>query len=585
MTETAYRPVKKLCFGLILAGGVGFCLALFMLLAGLKLGSVAVWVTLATAGLLLVLGGIGDTRGSRMVVSTRQAGMSFISLGMVLLAVVALILVCYISQRHGMKFDWTEKNLWTLTPRVKDIVGNLDRKVEAAVLFVPREWMPGQPSPDYEILDLTKRILDQFADGSENFSYELVDLMRSPQAWEGVQRKFGVQETDLPCVVFSSEGRKEVVRFDSIYALESTAGAAGGWRKSYKGESRFASAILTLQGRVMPVVYFTVGHGEQTLDRGPMGIAAIADQLRANYVDVRECPDLTKNPVPEDCAALMIIGVQSPFAREEVLHIGEYLDQRKGSLYVGVAPMVMDPKDQHVHALVDTGLESLLGGYGIVLDNDLVVEDGLSSVSVSPQTWHAIAQGMGKTRVVLRESRSIQMLPAAPSSTGRDPEPALPLLLTSEAAYGETDFRQVLEDRVSEFDEGVDIRRPKGLALAVVLERYPLRPAYDPVATNEETQPTRVVVVGNVSYMLPVGTPMGVLPAPYGNMDFFMRCVKWLVRTTDLVQVEPLNLDVRMMDKLAQDTEVSSGPFWLLVVGLPLVVILTGLVVWLFRRT
>ena len=76
----------------------------------------------------------------------------------------------------------------------------------------------------------------------------------------------------------------------------------------------------------------------------------------------------------------------------------------------------------------------------------------------------------------------------------------------------------------------------------------------------------------------------GLAPAPYGNVTFFMRSVKWLAQTKEPIQIPPVDLDRRMLDRLQDNESAKVALFWTLVFGLPLALLLVGGVVWLFRR-
>ena len=562
MTQRDYRPVKPLTLGLLVAGGVIIIAGLLLMFAGMQYDSVPVLITLISGVAVVVFGIILDLRGIRLVFANRQTGMGFISAVTVLLALIILILVNFVASRHSVKFDWTEKKQWTLSDRVKTLMAGLDRQITATVVFYPRGDV------DYENSEISKRLLEQLADSSPNFTFEYVDLSRSPDSWKAVRDKFGIGQQDVPCVVFVAGDRKEIVTFDSLFNIEPSMEEGGERKAGYKGETRFASTIMTLQGRIMPRIYFTTGHGEYTLEKD---MKDVVEELRANYLDAKPCPDLTRNPLPEDCAALFVVGATRPFAADEVRRIGDYLTQRKGSLYVGVEPTAA------------TGLDGLLASYGIVLDDDVVIDmsSGRKSFSVDAKPLYGeITRDLQNERIHFEGVRSIQILPMPPGPSGRSESQADPILITSNSVYGETNLEQVKNEGASSYEEGQDIRRQGGLVLAATYEK-----SQDSAQTiPEEGRRARLTIVGSGSYMLTTdyfGVP--ITPS-YGNVQFFLRTVKWLAQTKDPIQIKPRDLDRRMMDKLANDKPASEALFWILVVGMPVVLVITGGIVWLFRR-
>ena len=562
-----YRPVSRISLALILLGGVVICAGLFLLLIDMKITDLAVWITLASGVLLTTMGVILDFRGLLMVFSNRQAGMGIIAVIAILLATVILILVNYIASRHTMKFDWTENRLWTISQRVTALLADLDTPVTATVIFDPRPFTGGL---DHRNAEYCKRLLEQFDEASEKFTFEFIDLEHAPSSRTLALEKFELKPEDLPCVVFQKGDRKEIVSFDAIYTLEPSRDVSIGFKHGYKGEAQFASAILTLQGRTMPKVYFTTGHGEMSIEG--QDLFGIARQLLDNYIEPKTCPDLSQQPVPDDCAALIIVRPETPFRPQELTRIADYLEKRKGSLYLGVDPNV------------DVGLNDFLSRYGMILDDDIVVDVSAGGkrlvVEGLPVPGHEITRHIQDLGITLAPARSIQILTPPPMPGARMTPTAEPLVVTREQAYGETDIKKL---RQTQFVPGQDFKRPGGLVLVAAFEQRQTRSPYDPPAPEEEGPHARIIVVGSAKLMLPQPTESGwALPA--GNVKLFFESIKWLAQVDLLIQLEPLDVTERQLDKLEKDPNAPAPLFWILVFALPVALLICGGVVWLFRR-
>lgn len=553
------RPVRPLSVVLIYLGGVLLCAGLVLLMLGLGwqswwvIGTFVGGLVLAGAGIVLDLPGVGAS------LTSRQAGLGFLTGISVLLAVFILILVNFIVARHNVQWDWTAKRQWTLSDRVKGLLGNLDREVTATVVFVPR--MQG----DWEKDELTRRMLQQFASYSPTkFKFEYVNIADHPESYTLAKKKFDLKDEDIPCVVFSiPDGRKEIVSFSSIIAWTASTQGGGNYSMNYEGESRFASAVLTLQGRKPAAVYFTTGHGELGLSRE---LTDIAEQLRTNFMEARACPALTREPVPDDCTALFIVGPETPFAPEELRRISDYLRDRKGSLYVAVAPGA------------DPALETLLGPYGIAFENDVVLSlsSGLQ-VEAIPDPSQEVTRSLGTLAVVLSAPRSLNVGPIG----GMGRPQATPLLKAGEDAYGETDLAGLYRGEAPpSFDPKKDLKPQGGLVLAAAYEEteMPMNPMAPPPPKKGPV--TRIIVVGDSAYMLPrLG---GALTA--GNLRFFFESAKWLSQTAEPISVKPLDLEEPRLDVLQGQTGSSKYIFVISVIGVPLALLIAGGVVWLIRR-
>ena len=78
--------------------------------------------------------------------------------------------------------------------------------------------------------------------------------------------------------------------------------------------------------------------------------------------------------------------------------------------------------------------------------------------------------------------------------------------------------------------------------------------------------------------------PGAMWAAPYGNVAFFLEALKWLAQTEDPIQVKPLDLDFRPLDRLPTDQNVLIALFPALIFAVPVLLLACGCVVWLFRR-
>ena len=106
------------------------------------------------------------------------------------------------------------------------------------------------------------------------------------------------------------------------------------------GESEFLSALLQVSKRASQNVYYTVGHGERDmLSSDHRGLSFFQKALESASFNVLEWSFIDqKAPVPEDASALMILGPTKPFFEQEISWIKEYIEKRKGKVFITLDP-------------------------------------------------------------------------------------------------------------------------------------------------------------------------------------------------------------------------------------------------------
>ena len=156
--------------------------------------------------------------------------------------------------------------------------------------------------------------------------------------------------------------------------------------------------------------------------------------------------------------------------------------------------------------------------------------------------------------------RSVRQSKTEPGSV--DQPRVTELAIAPAAFWGETDP----DTEHAKFDPARDLSGP--LALAVAVETG------QPRGADVDLGETRLIVVGTASFV-----DNSALTA--GNLDFFMSSLNWLLKREQLLAVGPKVPDEFRLDISPNELKAVYG---LAIVGLPLLVGIVGLSVWLRRR-
>lgn len=253
-----------------------------------------------------------------------------------------------------------------------------------------------------------------------------------------------------------------------------------------RSEREIASAIVQL---VNPShrrsVCWVCGHGEHDFSSyAPTGMSDIARELsRDGFVNV--AVDLARdNPLPSDCAFVIVAGAQDDFSRAELKRVNDYLG--------GGGRLLVLADDADVG-----GLRVILPSWGVRMSSSSFVAPsmGKGNVIVSDFSRHPVAMALQGKRIVLENPLSLAPSAAVQTGTGADRLEFMPL-----ASCG-------------------------SMAVAACVERGV------GAGSDLSIRPTRIVVIGDSNF-----AQNGCLAAFGGaNRDLVLNCASYLAGVDSLV--------------------------------------------------
>lgn len=519
-------PRRFAPLGLVLAGLALLTFIGFLLVRGLSFaGVVTVDPEILQNGLLisglsiifgLALTAILDPESTRRFLVGRQAQYGSNSLITLLAFVGILVFVNALAYQNKQTWDLTEDKSNTLAPETIEILQSLPQPVSARAYYTTR--MSNEEA---------RKLLERFAQNSnQKFTYEFLDPEFNPVAAQadGIERD--------GTIILTMGDRKEPVSFASEQELD--------------------AALLRLINPESRVIYFTIGHGENSIEQ-PSDIAytlAVGTLRKKNYT-VKPLDLQAAGKVPEDARAVVINGPQVPLTETEVQHLETYLNNG-GSVIVLYEP----------HPLTRFGetpdpLAALLAKWGITLENDFVIDPNANPASfavsdVTAYPNHPITQRLAGFYSFYPSARSLAVNTETPGIT------LTRLVVTNANAWGERDFNSIDRNQVN-YTEGEDLPGPLTLAVA---------------AENLNTK-GRLVVFGDSEF---------AADALYarGNGDIFINAVDWAAEQENLINLTPKAATPRTFR--APGTPGFIGIVLTSICLLPLAVVGGGVWAWFSRR-
>ncbi len=462
-------------------------------------------------------------------------------------SIVVLVLwtmINYLNSRHHHRFDLTENRQYSLSPKTIAILRDLDDTVSVTTLYTP-------VSP---VFRQVKDLLEEYSAKSGKIRVEHIDAERDMGKVELLAKRLNMDTFDLNTVIFEcGEKSKHVPETDVIEHDMSAYYRRQPTPPKFKGEESFTSAILAVTQEKQSLLYFVSGHGEKDIDEyAESGMSNAAKLLKRQNFKVEKLLLLGQERIPEDCDVLNIIGPKKRFSEHEIGILREYVSSG------GKCLLMIDP-------LVNCGLEGLLTEWGVRIAEDVVLDPvrrlffaGPTTIFTDDYGYHEITNKMKGIATIFSLARSVEFS-SVESFEGAG------LVKTSKEAWAEKDVKA----KEVRFDEDEDRKGPITIAVAVSEKKSPY-----PVQ-EEETGGMRLVVFGDSDFVSDTQIENA------GNADLFLNSTNWLAEKEKLISIGPKSPDIR---KISLSAKQMQSIFWGTLAGIPLFVILVGVVVWSRRR-
>ena len=531
---------------LILLAGIALLVAAAAVRAVLV--DASTWTAiLGMAGLAL---GAWGAFGLRMEIGAsirkRRGEIALYTLGVI----GVLLAIAYFSMRFPVRFDMTTAGLFSLSQQTKDMLQRLNKPVHITFFHDP-------------MMRETVELYQLMAAQTGKVTVDFYDPMLNPAQ----ARMRGVEFAGT--AIMESEGRRLTVNTPN--------------------ETDIANGILRVSQGVQQVVCFLEGHVEPD----PFSLES-HDHLEGtaghthglgSRIDIHERHGMAKarhgleamNYVVEKialtrgeadlsrCSVLVVAGPKVPLLPVEVKAIDRYLAGGGNALFM------LDP-------FVTTGLEPVIREFGVVLDDDIVIDEAshfwtdVSAPAVTDYNRDEITQDLPLT--FFPGARSLSPTPQRVPGTA-----VRPLINSSRDSFGQSN-----RDRI-DFKPGTALPGPR--TLMVIVNRRPefvasaeavMRELQGKSAQQAEQKPTtrnRIAVIGDSDFA--TNSFYHIM----GNGRLFLNTVNYLASQENLIGIAPRTYDLPRVNLTNRQIH---GTVLLTVVLIPALMALVGIAVWWRQR-
>jgi ABC-type uncharacterized transport system involved in gliding motility auxiliary subunit len=511
-------------------------LGLVIIAATLISYSVRGWSNYHTAliiiGAVLVVASLAvKSDDIRTGLGRRSARFGINSAASVVFFIGILAFVNYLGAQHVKRVDTTSEKIYSLSDESTKVAQQINQDLHIRAFYPGGEYAPA------------KDVFELFKARNNKISYEFIDPDKQP----GVAQRYQVTQYGE----FQNPMTGDAFRYGTVI-LE-----MGGKTERIEKQSEalheedVTNAFLKLVKGEKKTIYFTQGHGEKSIDDTERGgySTAKAGLEKENYV-VKTANLVEQAKVPEDASVLVMAGPKNePFANE-MDSIDAFLN-KGGSVFV-----MLDPPP--APALSDFMKKwSVDVGNNIVLDANPLGQlfgTGPEVPLVTNYGSHKITSGMKGVMTFFPLARSVT--PAMNPPAGLNAET---LFSSSQRSWGETNIKS----GEAKFDEGVDLKGPVSMAVAVTKD------------LGNNSKKARMVVIGDSDFA------SNSLYGQQGNGNLFVNTVSWLAQDESFISIRPKNPDDRRLTM----TE-AQGRLWsyVMLLLLPAGVLISGISVWTKRR-
>ncbi|MGH7415182.1 MAG: GldG family protein [Candidatus Rokuibacteriota bacterium] len=512
--------------GLILLAGVAL-LAAALALEAILLETVGWTVLLAGAGALLSAVGVFRLRAELGAMVRRRRGeIVLFTLGVV----GVLSALAYLSVRFPFRLDLTSEGRYSLSEPTVTMLKRLDRPVRIVFFHDP-------------MMRETVELYQLIAAQTRRVSVEFHDPMVNPAR----ARMLGVNFAGT--AVMESEGRRLQVNGDSETDI-----ANGILRVSQSATQR----VCFLDGHREPDPFSLESHdhlegapghshglGAKYVLHERHGMAKARHALETLNYKVEKVSLLKRAGGLSACAVLVVAGPKVPLLPVETGAVRAYLAGGGHALFM------LDP-------FVRTGIEPVLLEYGVVVDDDIVIDQAshfwadVSSPAVSDYNRHQVTRDLPLT--FFPGARSL-----SPTSQRVPGTSVVPLVNSSKNSWG-----QANQERVG-FVEGRD--RPGPNTLMVVALRRPI--TADGAAADGPR--SRIAVVGDSDFA--TNSFFHVM----GNGTLFLNTINYLAAQENLIGLRPRTADPPRVHLTNRQMKAT---FFLSVILVPALLAVVGTAVW-----
>lgn len=454
-----------------------------------------------------------------------------LTVGAIVITLLLNAILITFNDKVSLQLDFSKDKLYELTDQSKQVVDKVTEDVEMIMLT------DGSTNEQFSVVE---NVLKKYSQRNSKITVSALDANKNYADVKPYLSNI-TEKLYLGSVLIKMGEKFKVVNAKDFYLED---------QLSYVERVCTNKLAGMVDNSYMPKVNLIIGHGEENID-------VYKQVLEGEGYEVSEI-DTLKATMPEDIKTILILSAPKvDFTAEEIDKIDKYLDNG-GSVQIHFSP------SESVATL--ERLEKYLSEeWGITRQNVVAVDQenllGMGLLAQAQLGGHEIVKTLAQSqmRVGYYNSNTFEISKQLPQSIKAEA-----VLTTSESAYTKTPQAIAAQDTGK---QATDASGKFTLMVAATRDTYTL---------DNKTNTGKLLVSGSsdtFSNMLSV--PVLV------NKELFLNSISWVIGGETFMSIPA--------KQLPQGSLMISAPqYWswfiILVAVIPLILFITGLVVWLRRR-
>ncbi|VAX20338.1 hypothetical protein MNBD_NITROSPINAE02-973 [hydrothermal vent metagenome] len=441
----------------------------------------------------------------------------------ILFVVGVVVIINLLSINHHKKFDLTSRAIYSLSGQTKKLLSSLKENITAYAFVRSDRRLRAQD------------ILEQYSYLSDKFRFQVVDPDKQP----ALAKKYKITDYD-------------------IYILETESGR----RTSIKNlkENDITNAILKATTTDEKIVYIMEGHKERSIkgDKPRHWTRAVAALEEAAY-KVKPLNWFTTGKTPEDADLVIIAGPKKDFQPVELDLLRELADMGT-SIFITIDPDYLP------------NLTGYLREFGFKFNEDIIVDPvsqqlGFEWLLATAATYgkHPIVAEL-KAATFFWVARSIEFVFDNKRKTNLSPVGS-----TAPQSWSELELKSI-EKGEPKFSKEKDLKGPR---MVMVAGEYPFGPKKEELKIGETQKKGRIVVAGDSDFAANSYIDLSA------NKDIFLNAVGWLLAQENSISIRPKTRGFNPIMFTGLELNVI---FFVAVTLVPVLVIISGVIVWIKRK-
>ncbi len=464
----------------------------------------------------------------------------------IVLAVIVLlnIAVGAIESNWALTMDLSGTGLYSITDQTKEVLSDLNQEVIIYTTY----------TPDYSQMDKNQvnELITRYQALNKNIRSENIDPLTDPLKVNAFKKDNASTISNGTVIVTTPDGKRfKTFTRDELYNIQYDQDRNQYYATGFIGESKLTSGIMFVTAEKTPKVYFLSGHQENDYEKSSFLRAQLENE---NYQVAKF--DFTGDVKLEAGDTLVILSPRIDLLDSERDTLKEFITNGGRLFFAAGYEMPTLPN-----------FESLLGLFNVGFKNAILVEPADQTTNyiyyqdflIPNYKEHDITKPLtaNTTRMIIPTSRAIAM-PELPISG----VVVSPLLTTSNRAY----LKATASQDTSLFEKKPEDETGEFVIAATITRDY-----------QDPSKNVRMVVVGNSEM-----TSDTQLITSTNNIDFIISAMNWLVDQKIGVSIRAKSLG---FNTITIPDAASVITLAILVVAvIPLLIIITGIIIWLRRR-